>query len=410
MNILLVDDSEVGQFLIGHFLIFNGHRVDTAGDGVQAWELLQNRSFDLILSDVLMPRLDGFELCYLVKSNGHTRGIPFIFFSGEYLTPQDQAFALRLGAARYIFMTEDPVQFVRELEIVLATPREAFPPPPMRPMLDERNYLREYKERLFHQLTEKIGELQKTSEQWIEERQAAQRLRELDRLKNDFIAMLSHELRTPLTAIIGYCDLLQGKEQAHLTEEEWGFVPIINDKARHLLEMINRLLEFARLRSQHLSVQLGSIDLGEVIGRALSSVSPQAVRKSLTLASNLPDPVPGLWTDPQLLQQVLIILLDNAVKFTPPGGCVTVAASADAETVTVGVRDTGIGIAPADQATIFEPFHQVEAIRQRRYNGVGLGLAIARQLVTSMGGRLEVDSQPQQGSRFSVVLPLHSAG
>lgn len=411
MNVLLVDDSEVGQFFISNLLRRSGgHNVDIAADGAQAWEMLQQKRYDIVLSDILMPNLDGFELCYLVKSTAETRQIPFVFFSAEYLSAQDQAFAHKLGAARYIFMTQDPVAFVKELESTVTTPREDFPPPPEQHALDEHAYLKGYKDRLFQRLHHKVGQLEQATEQWQVERQAARRLRDLDQKKDNFIAILSHELRNPLTTIMGYCDILLGGLQGQLTPDQQQSVAIINDRSDHVLAMIQRLLDFVHLRGTGPTATAETVSLADQIGQVLAAVAPQAAAKALALERQVAPELPAAWADRQLLHQVLIILLDNAIKFTPEGGRITIAADAPADAVRVQVRDTGIGIPEQHMPLIFEPFHRGDPMGHPSQPGVGLGLAIARQFIAEMGGRIEVESVPEQGTCFSVILPRPPVG
>lgn len=406
MKILLVDDSDVSLFIMENWLRKGGYEVRTAKNGMEALKVLEAEPVDLIISDAMMPIMDGFRLCHRVKSMAHIRHIPFVFCSADYISLQDQQFARSLGASRYIVKSEDPVTFIRELEQVLEQSEqekvttETAPPP-------EEEYLREYSRRLIRKLEEKVASLEQTNDQLLE---SNRRLQELDRLKDDFLSVLSHELRTPLTAVIGFSELLLDGVAGLLNPEQEQYLKIAFRRAEDLEHLIEELLEFTRIRAGKRSAAFRPVRLGELIKTATDTVHILKQQKQMGLTVSLPDPNTLVHVDPDALRRVLIILLDNAIKFTPVGGTITLEATADADRLTFRVSDTGIGI-PADYLpVIFDSFRQLEGHEHRCYGGLGLGLAIARNLVEMHDGRIEVASQEGQGSTFTVVLPRRGAG
>jgi len=228
-------------------------------------------------------------------------------------------------------------------------------------------------------------------------------LRRLEQVRREFVANVSHELRTPLTAIKGYAEtLLDGGLMDPVRSAE--FVAVIARHTERLGVLIEDLLDLAAVEQGEARVELGSVRLGEVVWQAESVVRAAAAEKGLAVQVDLPPTLPQVRADRDRLAQVLINLLDNAVKFTPPGGRVGVAAGSSDGLVTIAVSDTGVGIPPADLPRIFERFYRVDRSRDRREGGTGLGLAIAKHLTTAMGGQIEVTSRPGAGSTFRVTL------
>jgi signal transduction histidine kinase/CheY-like chemotaxis protein len=221
--------------------------------------------------------------------------------------------------------------------------------------------------------------------------------------KSDFLASMSHELRTPLNAIIGFSDLMRAEPAAaeNVTVPlEW--VEHVHRSGQHLLGLINDVLDLAKVEAGRLELVREPVDLGQAAAESLAGLRPLADRKGLRLESDVPSV--SISVDRGRLRQILYNLLSNAIKYTPEGGLIRVEGSMDGQTARIAVTDTGVGIAPADQAAVFEEFRQVGDAEARRA-GTGLGLALTRRLVEAHGGRIELQSELGNGSRFTVVLP-----
>ena len=221
--------------------------------------------------------------------------------------------------------------------------------------------------------------------------------------KSDFLASMSHELRTPLSAILGFSDLMRGEDQADgnvVVPLEW--VEHIHRGGEHLLSLINDVLDLAKVEAGRLDLHAEPIELAPAVTELLNGVQPLAERKQLRLVSSIP--AISVVADRGRLRQVLYNLLSNAIKFTPPGGEIRVEAEQGADAVRISVVDDGVGIAPEDQAAVFDEFSQVgeEAAREA---GTGLGLALSRRLMEAHGGRIELESAVGRGSRFTIVFP-----
>jgi signal transduction histidine kinase len=228
-------------------------------------------------------------------------------------------------------------------------------------------------------------------------------LRELDQMKDTFVGGVSHELRTPLTSMLGYLEILLGGETGELSEEQHGFLEIVQRNCHRLQNLIDGILFLSRVDSGRLQLERGSVDLGALVAERVESIRPAAEKKRVEVRLDASDVPSQLWADPSRLAQVVDNLLSNAVKFTPEGGDVLVTVAASDETTHLEVRDTGVGI-PEDEAhRLFERFFR--ASTAQRIQGTGLGLSITKSIVEAHGGTISVNSSVGVGTTFTVDLP-----
>ncbi len=231
-----------------------------------------------------------------------------------------------------------------------------------------------------------------------------------NRAKADFLAVMSHELRTPLNAIAGYSEILSVGVTGPLNEKQAEAVSRIQRSQEHLLSLIDDVLTFAKIEAGTSQLHLRPVRVVNAFEELDPLVRPQLTRKQVVLEHGVADPSIHVHADPNKLRQILLNIVGNAIKFTPAGGSILLGATRDTDTVVMTVTDTGIGV-PADKLSqVFEPFFQVDAGMTREYSGVGLGLAIARDLARAMGGEIRFDSAVGEGSVVSVVLPAAYAG
>ena len=227
-----------------------------------------------------------------------------------------------------------------------------------------------------------------------------------NRHKSEFLANMSHELRTPLNAIIGFSEVLDERYFGGLNEKQAEYVKDIHSSGRHLLQLINDILDLSKIEAGRMELDMADFDLPDALQNALTLVRERAQRHGIELGLDVDHALGMFRADERKFKQIMLNLLSNAVKFTPEGGKVSVAAKLNGSAVEVSVSDTGVGIAPEDQAIVFEEFRQVGHDYTRKAEGTGLGLALTRRFVELHGGAISLASTPGKGSIFTFTLPI----
>lgn len=239
---------------------------------------------------------------------------------------------------------------------------------------------------------------------------ARERAESADRIKSAFLATMSHELRTPLNSILGFTGIILRGLAGPLTDEQSKQLGMVQGSARHLLDLINDVLDLSKIEAGQLEVRAAPFDLLASVRRAAASVAPFADKKGLALRVVAPEGVVAMESDQRRVEQVLLNLLNNALKFTDRGEVtLAVEVAGDPVAARVVVSDTGVGIREEDLARLFQPFYQVDSGLQRQHEGTGLGLAICRRLAGLLGGTIRAESAPERGSAFTVEIPLRRA-
>jgi signal transduction histidine kinase len=228
-----------------------------------------------------------------------------------------------------------------------------------------------------------------------------------NRHKSEFLANVSHELRTPLNAIIGFSEVLLEKLFGELNDKQNEYVDDILSSGRHLLSLINDILDLSKIEAGHMELELTRFDLPTALDNALILIKERASRHGVRLERMVDEQLGEFRGDERKIKQVLVNLLSNAVKFTPEGGKIQVRAGLDNGAVNISISDTGIGIAPEHHEAIFEEFRQVGSDYARKREGTGLGLTLTKKFVEMHGGRIWVESEPSKGSTFTFTLPIH---
>lgn len=229
--------------------------------------------------------------------------------------------------------------------------------------------------------------------------------KELERMKSNFLSVVSHELKTPLHSIKGFVDIILLGKAGPITEVQRDFLETVRQQTGALQNLINDLLELSRLEAGQVRLRLEPVPLGEVAGVVVEKLEPLARQGEVTLHNRVPSDLAPVEGDRMRLEQVLTNLVDNAIKFTPNGGQVTVEAQDLGEAVQVWVRDTGIGIPPEERERVFDRFYQVDSGSTRTYRGTGLGLSICRHIVERHQGRIWIEDQEGPGTTFTFILP-----
>ena len=266
----------------------------------------------------------------------------------------------------------------------------------------------------FNRMAAQLRELYGTLEQRVEERtrelvRAKEEVEVANRHKSEFLASMSHELRTPLNAIIGFSDALAEQFFGPLNPRQARYVQHITSSGRHLLALINDILDLSKVEAGRMELELGRFSLPEALESGATMVRERASQHGIEVHVQTDPGVQIVEADERKVKQVIFNLLANAVKFTPDGGHVYVNASQADSWIEVSVQDTGVGVAPDDQARIFDAFQQGGRNVAQPQEGTGLGLTLSRQFVELHGGRLWVESEPGSGSTFRFTLPVHDA-
>jgi PAS domain S-box-containing protein len=265
--------------------------------------------------------------------------------------------------------------------------------------ITERKQAQEALKLAYDQLEIKVAE--RTAELAV----AKERAEESDRLKSAFLAAMSHELRTPLNSIIGFTGIILQRLVGPLNDEQVKQLTMVQDSAHHLLSLINDVLDLSKIEAGQLTVAAEHFDLRDAIHKAVGTVTPLARQKHLPISVRIAPPVGAITSDRRRVEQILLNLLNNAIKFTPTGQ-VTLSCDADTDWITTRIQDTGIGIAEEDADKLFKAFQQIETGLSRRFEGTGLGLSICKKLVELLGGRIHAHSAgPGQGATFTFTLP-----
>ncbi len=235
---------------------------------------------------------------------------------------------------------------------------------------------------------------------------ALNKLAELNQLKSNFISNVSHELRTPLTHIRGYLDLMSDGCLGVLSAEQSTALDVMLRSEARLEELIEKMIQFSLEATGQFTLQMKPVDFNEVIEDALKQAKIKAANRPVVLKVDLSDGACIVQMDHEKIQWVVMELVDNAIKFTPPGGCITVGLEKGIDNARFQVTDTGIGISPERLTEIFEPYHQLDGSSTRRYGGIGLGLALVKKIVEAHGSKVDVTSEPEHGTFIKFQLPI----
>jgi signal transduction histidine kinase len=418
VDILLVDDHEENLLALEAILADPAYNLVRARSGRDALREVLAREFALILLDVAMPDLDGYETAALIRQRERSRDTPIIFLTANYRTDTHVFRGYSVGAVDYLFKPFTPEVLKSKVAVFveLFTKRETLKRQTealrhAHDELEERVRLRtrelaEANEALRSEIAERVR-IEKERLALLEREQLARTQAEsVNRMKDEFLATLSHELRTPLNAILGWAHLLTtGKAEPATVQRA---LNVIHNNAMAQSQLIEDILDVSRIISGKLRLNLAPVRLREVMEAALDSVVPAAEAKGITIERHLEDlePIAG---DRDRLQQVFWNLLSNAVKFTSREGRVTVHVARVDHDALISVEDTGIGITADFLPYVFDRFSQADGSATRRHGGLGLGMAIVRYLVELHGGTVRAESAGENcGATFTASIPMRA--
>jgi len=451
LNILIVDDHPNNLFTL-HTLI-EEHIEATiieAESGEDALQILLQQAIDLIILDVQMPVMDGFETAQMIRSRKKTQHIPIVFLTAAYKSEQFKQKGFEIGAADYLTKPIDANQLINRIQSYL---RFIFQERQHHQQLEQKvqerttelvasnrqlqaeiierqqieTQLQQARDELELRVKERTAELTQINQQLhheINERkqieaalqqaketaETAQAVAETANLaKSQFLANMSHELRTPLNAIIGYSEMLT-EEAEDIGQED--FIPDLKKiytAGNHLLGLINDVLDLSKIEAGKMDLHLEHFDLNKAVNEVLSTVETLIQQKNNTLEIQCNEALGNIYADMLKFRQILFNLLSNAAKFTE-GGLICISLNRFRETneewIQICVTDDGIGMTPKQQQKLFKPFTQADYSTTRKYGGTGLGLAITKEFVEMMGGTIHLVSEFGHGSLFTITLPV----
>ena len=414
VNVLLVDDQPSRRLTYRAVLEPLGEKLYEAESGEDALRLLMRHDFAVILLDVNMPGMDGFETASLIHQHPRFAKTPIIFVTAVNVDDMDRLRGYALGAVDYVMVPVIPEILRSKVMVLCELHRKRRDLQKANEALAQANdALRVEKARELERLNESLrnanhalGQRNEALQAEVEERARVEgRLREADRRKDEFLAMLSHELRNPLAplqnalAVRRLDPAAAGDPLQDMMERQLG----------QLVRLIDDLLDVARVSKGKINLQRRDTTLEHVLQTALDASRPLIEAQGHRLEIELPPQPVALHADPERLAQVFANLLNNAAKYSEPGGTISLHAGSDGEGLHVRVRDTGMGLEADEIERIFDLFAQLERGASQAQGGLGLGLTLVRELVDMHGGRVRVESAGSgKGSEFRVDLPLQN--
>jgi signal transduction histidine kinase len=381
-RVLHIEDDPTNRLLVRKLLSGHGFEVIDAVDGLEGIRLACAERPDLILIDINIPHLDGYEVTLRLRGEPSLAGVPIVAITAE----GDRDTSLAVGCDGFLQKPIDARSFAKTIGGYLKGRRESQRPE------ESGERLRQQSQKIVAHLEEKIAELST----------ANARLLELDRARTAFFRNVSHELATPMTPIVGYLRMLIDHELGPTTRGQDRALRSMDDCVRRLRSLIDNLIDVTGLETGKMRFVVREFEVGELIRRVVDAAGEAAQAHGHTLVTELP-PKPVLATsDAERLGRALTQLVDNAIKFTPDGGTIGVGLAVEGERLILTVADSGQGVPAERAAHIFEPFYQVDASPTRQHGGVGVGLAIARRVAQGLGGDLRLLPGPVTigGRRF----------
>ena len=365
-KVLIVDDNSNNRAAINYWLDEENYEILHAVDGTSALKIVEAFIPDIILLDYNLPGMDGIEVCQKIRNNNSLPFIPIIMMSSY--APEANVMALEQGADEFIAMPIMPTELKSRIRAML---------------------------RLKQAVSESL-ELSKENK----------KLQDLDKIKSNFVSKVSHELKTPLQAILGYTDILKEGLQGELSFPQKLMIKQIREAGEQLLNLISQLLDFDNVEKGKISISTEVFNVESVFNYLSQVTTPTALKKNIKLNFILESPNIQLESGKNTVQKILLNIVSNSIKFSNDNSIILISAKElPSEFVEFKVQDNGKGIEKSNIAYIYDKFWQEDDSITRSHGGLGIGLALVKKLVTMLNGQIIVESKPNKGSIFKVILP-----
>jgi len=371
-RILVIDDNPTNIVLAKACLKSEKVICEIAPDGERGLEMALESPPDLVLLDIMLPGMDGFQVCEQLKADPRTRGVPVLMITALQEL-DDKIRGLRAGAEDFISKPFNRAELQARVRSLL------------RMKLLQEEQLESERLRVRYQMSQ-----------------------EADRLKDAFISIVSHEIKTPLTVMKGYVSLLRTDRKPDREDDNGLTDRIVEGLSISLAELeslMRQLLDLSRMRSGLSLLQKSEVSIHQIMARIVETLTPAAQEKNLKIELQGGEDALPMNADAEKLEAAFLHLANNAVNFTPPGGSVRIEIRETGDAIAVAITDTGIGIPPEHLSRIFEPFYQIENYMTRTVEGMGVGLCITKHVIEDHGGSIDVRSELNAGTTFTVTLP-----
>ncbi len=446
IKIIVVEDSAIQSEILRRTLDAEGFSVVIAKDGAEGLLMAKELKPDLVISDIYMPVMNGFDLCRCLKNDEDTHGIPVILLT-SLSVPNDVVSALECGADNFIVKPYDKNLLLSRIEnIFLNAELQKHPQSQTgveihfagkkylitsekKQILDllistyenavQKNSelidVQKKLEILNEELEQKIRKVQILNEELTIQRTEAEDAREeaesSSNIKTEFLSNMSHELRTPLNSINGFSEVLSDETYGPLNDKQKKYINNVLTSGKHLLLLINQILDMAKVESGKMRLTLTTLPIKNVLYEMALLVEDMIGRKNIKLILEIAEDLPDIDGDDLKIKEIIYNLISNAVKFTMEGGKIGIRAKKSGSVVEIEIWDNGIGIAPENMKKIFEGFFRVDTPYSRITEGTGLGLPLSRKLVELHGGILTAESEGlDKGTLVRFTLPIESVG
>lgn len=423
LNILIVEDSPTQAISLKNILEKYECEIQLASDGVDALQKIQKQRPDIVISDIEMPRMNGYDFCRHVKADNALKSLPVILLT-NLTDSMDVIRGIECGADS--FLTKPC-----EINLLLTTIGNILENKKLRQEGDSNKRLEFFFGGQSHKIAvdqvqitdlllstfsnaiQKNLELEKAFRKLNQTYEQLERKNEelklLNKQKNQLLGMAAHDLRNPLGIIKGYSEFLMDSLKNKIGAEDFKMVEVINHSSSYMLQLINDLLDLAVIESGTVSLHFSKTNLPQLIQESLVYFKGLAEKKNTSLTFNYKNQSSEVCCDPNKVSQILNNLVSNAIKFSHPGGNIEISLVPSDKEILITVRDSGIGITPEAKANLFQPFSKASKSGTAGEKGTGLGLAIVHKIVSEHKGKIWVESELGKGSKFCVTLPVNAS-